>query len=71
MRLLLEHPALRELKGIGLRTRDAQRFYAALGFEACEGPHTQMVLRRWQSVRCNYACTTGKPLGATATINDL
>jgi ribosomal protein S18 acetylase RimI-like enzyme/nitroimidazol reductase NimA-like FMN-containing flavoprotein (pyridoxamine 5'-phosphate oxidase superfamily) len=46
LRLLLEHPTLRALKSIGLRTRDARRLYERLGFVAFEGPHSQMVLRR-------------------------
>ena len=34
MRLLLDHPALREVARIELRTRDAQDFYARFGFAA-------------------------------------
>lgn len=39
MRAMLDHPALRSCVKVGLRTRDAQPFYRALGFvEASAGP---------------------------------
>jgi ribosomal protein S18 acetylase RimI-like enzyme len=46
MRLLLDHPALRDLAVVGLRTRDAQRLYESLGFRAAESAETQMKLVR-------------------------
>lgn len=42
MRVLLEHPRLRRAKRVFLGTRDAQRFYAKLGFADHVGPHTTM-----------------------------
>lgn len=38
MKLLLDHPALRTLKSIGLRTNDAQGLYGKLGFQVVEHP---------------------------------
>jgi predicted N-acetyltransferase YhbS len=54
MRLLLDHPAVRHTRGVCLTTRDAQTFYARLGFgdrETLETrkrpwPATEMVLFR-------------------------
>lgn len=52
MRLLLEHPALRRVRRVYLATRDAQAFYARMGFgdrrelDVRPYPSTEMVLRR-------------------------
>jgi ribosomal protein S18 acetylase RimI-like enzyme len=52
MRRLLEHPAVRGARRVWLGTRDAQRFYARLGFAEEKilpprpHPTTEMVLRR-------------------------
>jgi len=48
MKLLLDHPALRELKSIGLRTRDAQAVYTGFGFQVVEPPagSTMALLRK-------------------------
>jgi len=46
MRLLLEHPALRDLCTIGLRTRDAQSLYREFGFVEPQPRGTEMVLLR-------------------------
>jgi ribosomal protein S18 acetylase RimI-like enzyme len=51
VRLLLDHPCLREADRIRLNTRDAQGLYAKLGFvetlrETSEHPSTEMILRR-------------------------
>jgi len=46
MRLLLEHPVLRRVSYIGLRTRDAHALYAKLGFVSEPGSALQMGLRR-------------------------
>jgi GNAT superfamily N-acetyltransferase len=47
VRLLLDHPALRTTRSIGLRTRDAQRVYAPLGFVECApSPNPEMRLER-------------------------
>jgi ribosomal protein S18 acetylase RimI-like enzyme/nitroimidazol reductase NimA-like FMN-containing flavoprotein (pyridoxamine 5'-phosphate oxidase superfamily) len=46
MRLLLDHPALRGLCTIGLRTRDAQALYREFGFTEPRPIGTEMVLLR-------------------------
>ena len=52
MRLLLDHPALRRVRRVYLATRDAEGFYARLGFgdrrelDVRPYPSTEMVLRR-------------------------
>ncbi len=52
MRLLLDHPALRRVRRVYLATRDAEAFYARLGFgdrrelDVRPYPSTEMVLRR-------------------------
>jgi ribosomal protein S18 acetylase RimI-like enzyme/nitroimidazol reductase NimA-like FMN-containing flavoprotein (pyridoxamine 5'-phosphate oxidase superfamily) len=46
MRLLLDHPALRALCTIGLRTRDAQDLYRKLGFAEGEARGSELFLRR-------------------------
>jgi len=46
MRLLLDHPALRSLCTIGLRTRDAQSLYREFGFGPPRATGTEMVLLR-------------------------
>jgi ribosomal protein S18 acetylase RimI-like enzyme len=46
MRLLLDHPALRGLCTIGLRTRDAQALYREFGFAEPRPTGTEMVLLR-------------------------
>lgn len=46
MRLLLQHPALRDLCTIGLRTRDAQELYREFGFAEPQPRGTEMVLLR-------------------------
>ena len=46
MRLLLDHPALRDLRTISLRTRDAEGLYRPLGFGPSTAPGEEMVLRR-------------------------
>jgi ribosomal protein S18 acetylase RimI-like enzyme len=46
MRLLLDHPALRGLCTIGLRTRDAQSLYREFGFVEPSPRGTEMVLLR-------------------------
>jgi GNAT superfamily N-acetyltransferase/nitroimidazol reductase NimA-like FMN-containing flavoprotein (pyridoxamine 5'-phosphate oxidase superfamily) len=45
-RLLLAHPALRGLKSIALRTRDAHRLYRTFGFEQSRADPMSMVLTR-------------------------
>lgn len=51
MRLLLEHPAVRRVRNVHLGTRDAMKFYGAMGFvekASIARPYrtTEMVLRR-------------------------
>jgi ribosomal protein S18 acetylase RimI-like enzyme/nitroimidazol reductase NimA-like FMN-containing flavoprotein (pyridoxamine 5'-phosphate oxidase superfamily) len=46
MRLLLDHPAVRDLRTIGLRTRDAQSLYRPFGFAEPRSLGTEMVLLR-------------------------
>ncbi len=53
MRLLLEHPSLRDARRVHLATRDAEAFYARLGFVDARTPEvrgsfssTEMVLAR-------------------------
>lgn len=47
VRLLLDHPQVRDCRRVHLRTRDAQRFYEDFGFrERVELPGTEMVLQR-------------------------
>lgn len=43
MRLLLDHPRLRETRRVTLRTRDAVDFYARLGFGAGQGSFQELV----------------------------
>lgn len=45
MQILLDHPRVRHAHRVFLGTRDAQTFYASLGFEERTSPHTTMV--RW------------------------
>jgi GNAT superfamily N-acetyltransferase len=42
MRLLLAHPALRDVAMIRLATRDAEAFYAQLGFQFAPASHSMM-----------------------------
>ena len=44
--LLLDHPAMREVGRIDLGTRDAQTFYAKLGFVEVAARSTRMVRER-------------------------
>lgn len=46
MQILLDHPRLRRANRVFLGTRDAQTFYAKLGFSEHVGPHTTMVRHR-------------------------
>ena len=46
MRLLLDHPHMRDLRTVTLRTRDAQRLYRPLGFEDATARGHDMLLRR-------------------------
>jgi N-acetylglutamate synthase-like GNAT family acetyltransferase/nitroimidazol reductase NimA-like FMN-containing flavoprotein (pyridoxamine 5'-phosphate oxidase superfamily) len=49
--LLLDHPAMREVGRIDLGTRDAQTFYAKLGFAAVAARSTRMVRERLAAQR--------------------
>ena len=46
MQILLDHPRLRRANRVFLGTRDAQSFYATLGFVEHVGPHTTMIRQR-------------------------
>jgi predicted N-acetyltransferase YhbS/nitroimidazol reductase NimA-like FMN-containing flavoprotein (pyridoxamine 5'-phosphate oxidase superfamily) len=48
MRLILDHPVLRRLAYIGLRTRDAHGLYTKFGFVSEPGSPVQMGLKRGQ-----------------------
>lgn len=40
---VISHPELKQVKGIGLRTEDAQGFYKEFGFEEISNPDTWML----------------------------
>ena len=42
LRLLLDHPRLRSVERVNLQTRDAQRFYARMGFQVIQLQHDAM-----------------------------
>ena len=48
---ILAHPDLQGLRRISLMTRDAQRFYASLGFKAMPDPGRYMELHRPEAYR--------------------
>ncbi len=46
LRLLLDHPAVRDARTVNLRTRDAQTFYARFGFASAQPRHEELALIR-------------------------